>query len=77
MFQFLQKGIEAFYSSPTRLLRFSLNNALRGYLKEEFAENFEVGLWNGEVNIRNVVLDEKVDYFFLNIELDLFFCVVV
>lgn len=60
MFALLKRGMELLRSSPTRLLRFALNNSLRPYLKEEFAENFDVGLWRGTVNIENVELNEQV-----------------
>ncbi len=57
----LKKGLNLFYSSPTRLLRFSLNNTLRPYLKDELQQdNFELQLWQGIVNIENLELNEKV-----------------
>ena len=66
MFSILKRGLGVFYSSPARLLRFSLNNALRPYLKDELQQdNFELQLWQGIVNIENLELNETVTPFFL------------
>ncbi len=63
MFSILKKGLGVFYSSPARLLRFSLNNALRPYLKDELQQgNFDVQMWQGTVNIENLELNEDVSF---------------
>eukprot|EP01114_Cavostelium_apophysatum_P008174 TRINITY_DN2049_c0_g1_i1.p1 TRINITY_DN2049_c0_g1~~TRINITY_DN2049_c0_g1_i1.p1 ORF type:complete len:1600 (+),score=467.39 TRINITY_DN2049_c0_g1_i1:193-4992(+) len=61
LFGVLKRGLNLFVSSPTRLLRFSLNNTLRPYLKDEVDQDaFEVQLWKGIVCIDNVELNEQV-----------------
>jgi len=60
MFALLKKGLGLFSSSPSRLLRFSLTNALRPYLKDEQQGKFEVQLWEGTVNIEDMQLNEKM-----------------
>lgn len=61
MLETLKRGLGIFVNSPARLLRFSLNNTLRPYLKDELdQEAFDLQLWNGIVNIENVELNELV-----------------
>eukprot|EP01117_Protostelium_nocturnum_P005356 TRINITY_DN1949_c0_g3_i2.p1 TRINITY_DN1949_c0_g3~~TRINITY_DN1949_c0_g3_i2.p1 ORF type:complete len:1683 (-),score=671.18 TRINITY_DN1949_c0_g3_i2:114-5162(-) len=61
MFGMLKRGMDLFSSSPTRLLRFALNNVLRPYLKKTIEQDrFELGLWDGKVNIEGFELNEQM-----------------
>lgn len=66
MFSTLKKGLGLFYDTPSRVLRFGLNNALRPFLKDELQrDNFELQFWKGVVRIKSLELDEKVIFFIL------------